>query len=124
TQASVDRALDVLRSAPPWWRVKTARTDLRGDDGLVAVWGECGAEELLRGAAAVDLGRVEHVDASVERGVNHGRRLLGIDARPEVVATQARDRHLYRSDRAHRSHRSGHPAGWKDGRTRRTRRPF
>src|SRR5690606_15089763 len=60
--------------------------ELRRDDGLVAAFAEGAAEELLGTAGAVDIGRVEKVDADVERLVHDGLGLFVGDPPAEVVA--------------------------------------
>jgi uncharacterized glyoxalase superfamily protein PhnB len=57
---------------------------LGGEDVAVArAGGERFPEEALGGAATVDIGRVDEVDAQVERLVHAGRRTVALDAQAE-----------------------------------------
>ena len=60
--------------------------DLRRDEDAVAHLAERLADQLLAVAAAVDVGRVEEVDAEVEGAPERGQRLLVADVAPAHAA--------------------------------------
>src|SRR5204862_7670413 len=74
------------------------RAELGGYVGLAAAGGERLADVLLALAEAVHVGRVEEVDAVVERGVHDGCRACRVQASPEVVAADPDNRDVERSD--------------------------
>jgi len=71
--------------------------ELRGEDDAVAAPLEQLAEEALAVAVAVDVGRVEEVDAGVEGGVDDLPRPREVDAAAEVVAAEPDARNGQRS---------------------------
>ncbi len=70
-QAGFDRLHDVQARQPDVVRALPHPSPyLGGDDDVLAPTGERAAQDLLRVARRVDIGRVEEVDASIERPVN------------------------------------------------------
>ena len=70
--------------------------ELGGDHRTAATSLQRRAEHLLALAIPVEVGRVEEVDARVERCMDDTRGSLGVEAAPEVVAPDADD-----ADRQH-----------------------
>ena len=97
-EAVLDGDADVAGRAPT--NVALVRcSELGGQDDLVPTGTQRLAQEGLALGPAVDVGGVEEVDAGIEGGIHHGRRLLTADAHTEVVAAQADDADLQRADR-------------------------
>src|SRR6185436_3818228 len=63
--------------------------ELRRDDRLMSTRRQRPSEVLFALGRAVDIGRVEEVDADVERRVDDAFRGRFVDAHPEIVAAQA-----------------------------------
>ncbi len=75
--------------------VTHAHAEFGGDDHLVAAARQGPPEELLAlPANAIDVRRIEEVDAELDGAVDNGLRLFGVAAAAEVVAAQAYDRDL------------------------------
>src|SRR5437763_800943 len=77
-ERSVDRDPDVLRAAVGAPDAAVAVRDLaelRRQDDIVAPAPDCAPDELLVRVRAVDLGRVEEVDAELERTLDRADRL-------------------------------------------------
>src|SRR5215471_3039761 len=71
--------------------VVDAQSELRRDDRIAATGAEGAAEKALAVAAAVHVGRVEKVDAGIERGMDDLRALTFVNGHAEVVAADADD---------------------------------
>lgn len=94
-QAQLARLADARReNARRVGLVVGPRKVLGGDDGLVAVPREGGAEVLLGLAVAVHLSGVEVGDTRVQGGGYHRSARFGVQLHPEVVAPQAQHRQL------------------------------
>ena len=91
------RLKDVPPRASPVIRAGSRRiVNLGRDDGLVtaSARGECPADDPLAFPLGVDVGRIDEVEARVERGPDH-RRAFGFGRRiGEVVRSQAKGRNL------------------------------
>jgi len=77
-ERALERFVHVLRAAVHLMAAVLVEdvAELRREDDLVAAVGDRAADELLVLARAVDVGRVDQVDAEVERPVDRGDRLL------------------------------------------------
>ena len=97
TEAVLQGRADIGRLGPVTVVVHL-HPELGGQDDLLPAGTESLAQELLALGTPVDVGRVEEGDAVVEGGVDHLGAAGGVDPAPEVVATEADDRHLERPD--------------------------
>ena len=94
-QAGVERVHEVLaRGAAPVRAFAHGAGGLRGDDDVAAVGLEVRRQELLRLAAAVDVGGIEEGDAQVDALVDDVAGALCVDAPAEVVAAEADGRNM------------------------------
>jgi hypothetical protein len=88
----------VARLAHDIWVRTLHRTELGGDDDIVAARAQRATEELLAQRAAVDVGRVEERDPRVEGSVHHRGAALLVDAHAEVVAAEPHERDVQRAE--------------------------
>ena len=103
-QAVVDRLRDPFGAPSADTLGGAEAADLRGDDRLAAPIAEGATEEFLRLPAAVALGSVEVVHPGVETGVDDGARAVFVHTHAEVVATQAGNGDLERTNLAQLGH--------------------
>ena len=94
-QRALDRPADVVARAARHIRAVVHRhAELRREHDAVAPALEHLADVRLARALGVDVRRVEERDALLERGIDHGARLLEVAAPAEVVRAEADDRDL------------------------------
>ncbi len=100
-ETGVDCGAD-RRCRPGGWVVVRRRqhAPLGCDQYLIATATDRCAEILLGGAGSVALGRVEIVDAGIDRCIDDELRLGGVDTHPEVVAAEPDNRCVELADGA------------------------
>ncbi len=91
-QAGVDRLPDVvgMRAVA---LVVDAMPELGGDQHIMPARAERPSEVLLAFRAAVDVRRIEEIDAGVKRRMHDGVRGRFVDAPAEIIASDADDRY-------------------------------
>src|SRR3954471_9071451 len=72
--------------------------ELRRHDDALPPSAQSTSEIFLAQSVAIELGRIEEIDARLQRGVHDRGGCVGIETPTEVVASQADDRDLERAD--------------------------
>ncbi len=104
-ERSIDRLANVLAVQPDHLAVFDLPAELRGDDDLVAFSAQRTADQLFVGVRPIDLGRVEEIDAEVQRAIDRGQRFLLVRrpvrlAHPHATETFRGDNETLRSESA------------------------